>query len=92
MNSSTPLRITDSCVGAHCNPTCPDELVFIDPGDAWEDLVKYIVIGLSLVLTVFCSILKAVFMGYYAYLVKCQRKYLADSEAATAPREVSSAA
>ena len=78
----------DSCIGAHCNPTCPDKLVFVDAGEVWRDVIKGVIIALSLVITVICFGLKASFMCYYYYLMKRQEKYLNDSETSQARKEV----
>ena len=81
-------KLIDNCIGAHCNPTCPDKIVFLDAGEVWTKVVKTVVIGLSLVITVICSGLKLTFMCYYSYLVKRQENYLTDSETCEARKEV----
>ena len=81
-------KVIDSCIGAHCNPTCPDEIVFLDVADTWNEIVKAVIICLSLVITIFCSGLKGAFVFYYSYLTKRQRKYLDDSETSQARKEV----
>ncbi|KAJ7380370.1 hypothetical protein OS493_008822 [Desmophyllum pertusum] len=35
-SSSKTIKLIDSCIGAHCNPTCPDKLVFLDAGKLLE--------------------------------------------------------
>ena len=82
------IKLIDSCIGAHCNPTCPDKLVFVDAGEVWRDVIKGVIIALSLVITVICFGLKASFMCYYYYLMKRQGKYLNDSETSQARKEV----
>ena len=81
-------KLIDNCIGAHCNPTCPDKIVFLDAGEVWSKFIKTVVIGLSLVITVICSGLKLTFMCYYSYLVKRQENYLTDSETCEARKEV----
>lgn len=78
----------DSCIGAHCNPTCPDKIIFLDAGAVWNNVVKAIIIGLSLVITVLCVGLKGIFVCHYSYLEKRQQKYLNDSETSQARKEV----
>ena len=87
-NSS--IKYIDSCIGAHCNPTCPDKVVFVDAGEVWRDVVKAIIIALSLVITLVCFGLKAIFVCYYYYLMKRQTRYLNDSETFQARKEVRS--
>ena len=81
-------KLIDNCIGAHCNPTCPDKIVFLDRGEVWTKVIKTVIIGLSLVITVICSGLKLTFMCYYSYLVKRQENYLTDSETCEARKEV----
>ena len=88
-SSNTTFKLIDSCIGAHCNPTCPDKLIFVDAGEVWHDVIKVIIITFSLVITVLCSGLKASFMIYYRYLMKRQKSYLNDSETSQARKEVS---
>ena len=88
MAQAKPVRITDGCMGAHCNPDCPDDLVFSDAGAAWGKLIEAVIIGLSLVITVLCLVIKVSLMGYHAFLVSCQRRYLWESEVSKARKEV----
>ena len=81
-------KVIDSCIGAHCNPTCPDKIVFLDTADIWGKIVKSVIIGLSLVITVVCCALKGSFMAYYLYLTRRQDKYLNDSAASETRKEV----
>ena len=81
-------KLIDNCIGAHCNPTCPDKIAFQDASEVWTKVIKTVVIGLSLVITVICSGLKLTFICYYRYLVKRQEKYLTDSETSQARKEV----
>ena len=86
--NTSSFKYIDSCIGAHCNPTCPDKVVFQDIGEVWGETVKAAIIVLSLVITVVCFTLKAGFLGYYHYLMKRQTKYLNDSETSQARKEV----
>ena len=86
--NSSSMKYIDSCIGAHCNPTCPDKLVFQDIGEVWFGTVKAVIIVLSLVITVVCFALKAGFVCYYHYLTKRQTRYLNDSETSQARKEV----
>ena len=81
-------KVIDSCIGAHCNPKCPDKIVFRDTADIWNKIVKSVIIGLSLVITVLCCALKGSFIAYYLYLTRRQEKYLNDSAASEARKEV----
>lgn len=82
------IKYIDSCIGAHCNPTCPDKVVFKDAGEVWREVVKAVIIALSLVITLVCFGLKASFVCYYHYLMKRQTTYLNDSETSQARKEV----
>ena len=81
-------KLIDSCIGAHCNPTCPDEIVFVDAAEVWNKVVKAVIVGLSLVITVLCTGLKGTFVYYYSHLTKRQEIYLNDSETSQARKEV----
>lgn len=83
------IKLIDSCIGAQCNPTCPQQLFFIDPAVNWVEVVKIIIIILSLSITVTCFGLKAVFMLYQYHLSKKQRQYLTDTETEEVQKEVS---
>lgn len=86
------MKVTDSCIGAQCNPTCPKQLFFIDPAVNWVEVVKTCIIILSLLITVTCFGLKAVFMLYQYYLSKKQKQYLTETETIEVHKEVSNEA
>ncbi|KAL9959093.1 hypothetical protein ACROYT_G036176 [Oculina patagonica] len=88
LGNTSSIKLIDSCIGAHCNPTCPDKLVFVDAGEVWRDVVKGVIIALSLVITLICFGLKASFVLYYRYLMRRQKKYLNDSETSQARKEL----
>ena len=87
-SSSTPVRLTDSCISAQCNPTCPRQLLFTDPAATWGATVQTIIIVLSLVVTVTCVGLKSIFMLYQHYLAIKQKQYLNDPDTSFTHREV----
>ena len=84
----TQMRLTDSCIGAQCNPTCPRQLLFTEPAVTWGETVQAIIIVLSLAVTVTCVGLKSIFMLYQYYLARKQKQYLNDSEISFTQREV----
>ena len=53
-----PVKMIDNCLGALCNPTCPEKLIFVDTAVQWsEGLIK--LVGLvSLIPTVLCVALR----------------------------------
>lgn len=82
------MRLIDSCIGAHCNPTCPGQLMFIDPGSVWGQTVKTAILGLYLVVTILCLGLKTIFVLQQYYLQRKQRQFLRENEMSVAEREV----
>ena len=88
-DTASPIRIVDSCLGAHCNPTCPDKLVFFDPSKEWSGLLQYTVLGVSLLATVVCVTIKLSFMIYLAYVTRYQRSYNRKSVESKKRKEVS---
>lgn len=84
----TPVRLTDSCISAQCNPTCPRQLLFTDPAGIWGETVQTIIIVLSLVISVTCVGLKSIFMVYQYSLARKQKQYLNDPETSFTQREV----
>ena len=84
----TPVRLTDSCIGAQCNHACPRQLLFTDPAVNWGETVHTIVIVLSLVVTVTCVGVKSIFMLYQYYLTGKQKQYLNDPDTSFTQREV----
>lgn len=87
-SSNTPVRLTDSCISAQCNPTCPRQLIFTDPAGNWGETVQTIIIVLSLVVTVTCVGLKSIFMLYQYYLARKQKQCLNDPDTSFTQREV----
>ena len=82
------MRLIDSCIGAQCNPTCPGQLLFVDPGSAWGLTVETTILALSLVITVLCVGLKAAFIFHHCYLGRKQKHFLGESESSLVEREV----
>lgn len=70
-----PVRVTDSCLGAMCNPTCPEMLTFLDTAADWGEVLNGVVLGISLVFTVACVLLKFCFVSQLALLKRSRRHY-----------------
>ena len=70
-----PVRVTDSCLGAMCNPTCPEMLKFVDTATDWGEVLNGVVLGMSLVFTVACVLLKFCFVSQLALLKRSRRHY-----------------
>lgn len=87
-NTTASVRIVDHCLGAHCNPKCPDKLVFFDPAKEWSSEARHSVIGLSLFVTVFCVGLKLIFMIYLDFVTRQQRYYNDNSGESKRRKEV----
>ena len=87
-SSNTPERLTDNCISAQCNPTCPKQLLFTDPAVIWSETVQTIIIVLSLVITVTSVGFKSIFMLYQYYLARKQKQYLNDPDTSFTEREV----
>ena len=87
-SSNSPVRLTDSCISAQCNPTCPRQLLFTDPAVTWGETVQTIIIVLSLVVTVTCVGFKSIFMLYQYYLDRKQKQYLNEPDISFTQREV----
>lgn len=87
-SSNSAVRLTDSCISAQCNPTCPRQVLFTDPAVIWGETVQTIIIVLSLVVTVTCVGLKSIFMLYQYYLARKQKQYLNDPDTSFTESEV----
>lgn len=84
----TSVRLTDSCIGAQCNPTCRRTLLFTDPAVNWGKTIETVIIVLSLVITVTCFGLKSIFMLYLYYLTRKQKQFLNDLKTSLKQDEV----
>lgn len=73
-----PVRVTDSCLGAMCNPTCPEMLKFVDTAMDWGEVLNGVVLCMSLLFTVACVVLKFCFVSRLALLKRSRRHYLED--------------
>ena len=73
-----PVRVTDSCLGAMCNPTCPEMLKFMDTATDWGEVLNGVVLCMSLLFTVACVVLKFCFVSQLALLKQSLRRYLED--------------
>lgn len=69
------VRVTDSCLGAMCNPTCPEVLKFVDTATDWGEVLNGVVLILSLVLTVVCVVAKICFMLQLVSLKRSWSRY-----------------
>lgn len=82
------LALVDSCVGAQCNPTCPGELLFVNPGLVWGPTAQTIILSLSLVITFASLGLKIMFMLYNYLLKRKQMQYLIKTQKGLTDKEV----
>ena len=73
-----PVRVTDSCLGAMCNPTCPEMLKFVDTATDWGEVLNGVVLCMSLLFTVACVVLKICFVSQFALLKRSRRHYVED--------------
>ena len=87
-NTTSSIRIVDICIAAHCNPTCPDKLIFFDPAKDWCNVVRYFVAGLAMFVTMFCVGLKLLFMIYLAFVMQQQQRYNEKCNATKKRKEV----
>jgi len=71
-----PVRVIDSCLGAMCNPTCPEMLKFVDTATDWGEALNNVVLCMSLLFTVACVVLKLCFVSQSALLKRSGRHYL----------------
>ena len=70
-----PVRVSDSCLGAMCNPTCPEVLKFVDTAADWGEVLNGVVLILSLVFTVVCVVAKICFMLQLVLLKRSWSRY-----------------
>ncbi|KAL9959064.1 hypothetical protein ACROYT_G036145 [Oculina patagonica] len=70
-----PVRVTDSCLGAMCNPTCPELLKFVDTAADWGWVLNGVVLFVSLVFTVVCVVAKICFMIQLVFMERSQSRY-----------------
>ncbi|CAB3976649.1 ABC transporter G family member 2, partial [Paramuricea clavata] len=56
-----PIRVTDSCLGAMCNPTCPESLKLVDTAVDWGEVLNGVVLVVSLVISCVCVAMKIYF-------------------------------
>ncbi|XP_068751698.1 uncharacterized protein [Montipora capricornis] len=73
--TNQPVRIIDSCLGALCNPTCPDKLTFVDAAVQWSDVLVGLVIFMSLIPTVLCVVLRISFKIQSFLVRRTQKQY-----------------
>lgn len=71
-----PVRVTDSCLGAMCNPTCPEMLKFVNTATDWGKVLNRVVLFMSLLLTVACVVVRFCFMFQLALLKRSRMYYL----------------
>ncbi|PFX30573.1 ABC transporter G family member 2 [Stylophora pistillata] len=69
------FRVTDTCLGPMCNPTCSESLTFVDTAEDWGEVLNGVVLFLSLVLTGVCVAVKICFMVQLLLLEQNQRRY-----------------
>ena len=71
-----PVGVSDSCLGAMCNPTCPEILKFVDTATDWGEVLNGVVLCMSLFFTVACVVAKFCFVSQLALLKRSRRHYL----------------
>lgn len=71
-----PIRVTDSCLGAMCNPTCPESLKFVDTAVDWGEVLNGVVLAVSLVLSCVCVAVKIYFMVQLVLMARSRRRFL----------------
>ena len=77
------MKLIDSCLGARCNPTCPDQLLFKDPATKWGQTAQIIILVLSLAVTVVSCGIKVSFFLHHFYLKRKQEQYLSEEHPLT---------
>ena len=87
-SNGSSMTLIDSCVGAHCNPTCPGQFLFADPAAIWKQSVQTTILLLSLVITIVSLGYKSTFSLQHYYLNRKQRHYLNEFASSPVTREV----
>ena len=87
-SNGSSMTLIDSCVGAHCNPTCPGQFLFADPAAIWKQSVQTTILLLSLVITIVSLGFKATFFLQHHYLNRKQKHYLNEFASSPVTREV----
>ncbi|CAH3186192.1 unnamed protein product [Porites evermanni] len=87
-SNGSSMTLIDSCVGAHCNPTCPGQFLFTDPAAIWKQSVQTTILLLSLVITIVSLGFKATFFLQHYYLNRKQKHYLNEFASSPVTREL----
>ena len=82
------VRLIDSCHGALCNPSCPDELVFVDTAVDWGEVVNAVSLCVSLLSVAVCVVVKLRAAIHFLVRQREQRKYLSKMESFQGKEEV----
>lgn len=72
------VRVTDTCLGPMCNPTCSESLKFVDTAVDWGEVLNWVILFLSLVPTGVCVAVKICFMVQLLLLARNKKRYLGD--------------
>lgn len=72
------VRVTDTCLGPMCNPTCSESLKFVDTAVDWGEVLNWVILFLSLVPTGVCVAVKICFMVQLLLLARNKKRYLED--------------
>lgn len=72
------VRVTDTCLGPMCNPTCSESLKFVDTAADWGEVLNWVILFLSLVPTGVCVAVKICFMVQLLLLARNEKRYLGD--------------
>lgn len=87
-SNGSSMTLIDSCVGAHCNPTCPGQFLFADPAAIWKQSVQTTILLISLVITIVSLGFKATFFLQHYHLNRKQKRYLNEFASSPVTREV----
>ena len=79
-SSSYPVRYSDNCIGAICNPQCPESILLGVLGELWPDPVKYLVVTIVLAVTVLSLVYKVVMMWKKYRLFKSYEHFTGDKD------------
>ena len=72
------VRVTDTCLGPMCNPTCSESLKFVDTAVDWGEVLNWVILFLSLVPTGVCVAVKICFMVQLLLLARNKKRYIRD--------------
>jgi hypothetical protein len=74
------VRYSDECFGATCNPKCPETITLGVLGELWSTTFKWVVVGVTLALTVLCLLYKIILMHKKTVLLNGYRKFICQDQ------------